>query len=620
MSIQFASRLNAKRYDLALGALVAALGLGLYVKTLAPTVEASDISEYQFVLSKLGLAHPTGYPLYVMLGHLWSYLPIGSVAYRLNLFSAVLAAATLCVLYLSLRRLTHYRGLALGLTLFFAVTPTFWSQALIAGTYILHALLFTLLLYAVIRYLQGELRLEWVLLIYGIGLTHHRTMILVAPALVYVIVSRRPENLNLRSGVKLLACGLAPLLLYLYLPVRGAQLNAPELTTIPGLSDYLLGKVFAYLLFQKGWAGLPGQIAQWWAWLLREFTLLGLLLAGIGLSIAFYCRRSLALFTLLTYLGFVAFNWNYYIGNIWVYYIATYILLVVWIMIGLDTGFQWVERWMSHPPQLAAGAKGLAVVALLGSVAWRSVALYPTLDLSQDYFYENLWLDALSLPLEPGSTVLANWDAHTPLVYYQRVEARRPDLRATITTDDNLRQALAAGQTVYAADLPATWKSYPVSVVGPLIEILPQPLDASHVLIPHPVEATFGDCLKLHGYDFRSMRRDAQGNERYLITAYWSRAGSANCAPAISIRLATETMDKFGQTDASLLRGWYGMERWGPEEIVVDSYTLRLPPSRQPLPEQVDLSLLVYQPEDGTAWPVMETGQELLELGPVRLK
>ena len=620
MLIQFASRLNAKRYDLALCLLVAALGLGLYVKTLAPTVEASDISEYQFVLSKLGLAHPTGYPLYVMLGHLWSYLPIGSMAYRLNLFSAVLAAATLSVLYLSLRRLTNYRALALGLTLFFAVTPTFWSQALIAGTYILHALLFTLLLYAVIRYQQGELRLEWVLLIYGIGLTHHRTMILIAPALIYLLVSRRPENLNLRSGVKLIACGLAPLLLYLYLPVRGIQLNAPQLATFPGLSDYLLGKVFAYLLFQKGWAGIPEQIAQWWTWLLREFPWPSLLLAGMGLIVAFSRRRSLAFFTLLAYVGFLAFNWNYYIGNIWVYYLATYILLVVWMTIGLDAGFQWIERWLSRTPQLGAWAKGLAVVVLLGSVAWRGVVIYPTVDLSKDYFYENLWLDALSLPLEPKSIVLANWDAHTPLVYYQRVEGRRPDLQALIATDDNLRSALATGQTVYVADLLPEWKSHPLSVVGSLIEILPQPLDASHVLIPHPVEATFGDCLKLRGYDFRYMRRDAQGNERYLIAAYWSRAGSAQCAPAISIRLATETMDKFGQTDSSLMRGLYGMERWGPKEIVVDSYTLLLPPARQPLPEQVDLSILVYHPEDGTPLQITGTDQPMLQLGPVSLR
>jgi hypothetical protein len=164
------------------------------------------------------------------------------------------------------------------------------------------------------------------------------------------------------------------------------------------------------------------------------------------------------------------------------------------------------------------------------------------------------------------------------------------------------------------------WKSHPLSVVGSLIEILPQPLDASHVLIPHPVEATFGDCLKLHGYDFQYMRRDAQGNERYLITAYWSRVGSAKCALAISVRLATETMDKFGQTDSSLMRGLYGMERWGPKEIVVDSYTLLLPPSRQPLHEQVDLLILVYRPEDGTPIQVMETGQALLELGPVSLR
>ena len=62
--------------------------------TLAPTVLAGDGGEFQFVPYLLGVAHPTGYPLYTLLGWLWSHLlPVGDVAYRMNLFSALLGGA-----------------------------------------------------------------------------------------------------------------------------------------------------------------------------------------------------------------------------------------------------------------------------------------------------------------------------------------------------------------------------------------------------------------------------------------------------------------------------------------------------------------------------------------------
>ncbi|MBC7260533.1 MAG: DUF2723 domain-containing protein, partial [Chloroflexi bacterium] len=75
--------------DAALCISIASLAFSLYLRTLAPSVLISDPGEYQFVLYELGIPHPTGYPLYVLLGYLWSRLPIGSVAYRINLLSAV---------------------------------------------------------------------------------------------------------------------------------------------------------------------------------------------------------------------------------------------------------------------------------------------------------------------------------------------------------------------------------------------------------------------------------------------------------------------------------------------------------------------------------------------------
>ena len=78
------------------------LALGLYGMTLAPTVVTvfDDSLELQLVTYMLGIAHPPGYPLYTLLGWLFTRLPLGDVAYRVNLMSAVFGALTVALVYL----------------------------------------------------------------------------------------------------------------------------------------------------------------------------------------------------------------------------------------------------------------------------------------------------------------------------------------------------------------------------------------------------------------------------------------------------------------------------------------------------------------------------------------
>ena len=129
----------------------------LYLATLAPTVLAGDPGEFQFVPYLLGIAHPTGYPLYCLLGWAWSHLlPLGDPAFRMNLFSAFWAALAVGLLYPTARLLLrqalptclpgNQRLLAALAAATFALTPTFWSQAVIAEVYSLHVFFVVLLL------------------------------------------------------------------------------------------------------------------------------------------------------------------------------------------------------------------------------------------------------------------------------------------------------------------------------------------------------------------------------------------------------------------------------------------------------------------------------------------
>ena len=117
--------------------------LALYGMTAAPTVATvfDDSLEFQVVLPTLGIAHPTGYPLYTLLGWLWTHLlPLGDAAYRANLFSALAAALTVALLYRLLARVTGARVPALLAAAVFAISPLWGSPATLAEVYALHGL------------------------------------------------------------------------------------------------------------------------------------------------------------------------------------------------------------------------------------------------------------------------------------------------------------------------------------------------------------------------------------------------------------------------------------------------------------------------------------------------
>jgi hypothetical protein len=110
------------------------LALVAYIATLAPGVVGGDPGEMQFVPYVLGIAHWTGYPLFVMAGKLWTLLaPFGSIAYRMNLLSAVAAAGAAALICVAGRRLSGawFGGVVAALVL--SVIPLFWNWAIVAG-------------------------------------------------------------------------------------------------------------------------------------------------------------------------------------------------------------------------------------------------------------------------------------------------------------------------------------------------------------------------------------------------------------------------------------------------------------------------------------------------------
>ncbi len=146
---RFPSRSLLLAVLLALAAFVHALLL--YESTAAPTVLSGDRAEFQFAAPLLGVPHPTGYPLYIMLGKLATLLPIGNdIAHRVTLLSVVVGSATAAVVALLVRRVSG--SVLAGLVAAVALTraPGMWNAATVAEVYALNALLLVLLAWVLV--------------------------------------------------------------------------------------------------------------------------------------------------------------------------------------------------------------------------------------------------------------------------------------------------------------------------------------------------------------------------------------------------------------------------------------------------------------------------------------
>ncbi|MGC8780994.1 MAG: glycosyltransferase family 117 protein [Anaerolineae bacterium] len=337
----------------------ALLAFLLYLRTLAPGLLGGDSGEFQFAAWLGGFAHPTGYPLYLLMGRLWTHLvPFGDPAWRMNLLSAIWAAVAVGLFYLLARQvlaLVVRSGplaclSALAAAALFAATPTFWSQAVIAEVYTLNTALLVALLWALVRWAATG-RMCWLdaaAVVFGLGLAHHRTAILWLPAIVLFgrlvggEVAHRGEVW--RKALALLLLAGLPLLLYAYIPLTAPQTPymhvrvGPEQTlelytpTIGGFLDYVAGRTFESEFRSPGEAA--GRLLPEAARLPGELTWPGVALGALGLG--WLARRSRPLLA-LTGIGFLTlfvFNLFYGIGDIAVYYIPLYLVWSLWIAAG----------------------------------------------------------------------------------------------------------------------------------------------------------------------------------------------------------------------------------------------------------------------------------------------
>lgn len=263
----------------------------IYLRTLYPGVVGTrDTAKFQFVGYVLGTPHNPGYPLFVVLSHLFSYVPIGTLAYRMNLFSALLAALTVAVLTMVFTRLGVSRVAAIGLGIAAGLGQTFWSQAILAEVYALGALLLALTVWCLIEWRRTG-RDAWLIgatAWAALALGNHLTIVMIAPAfLIFVALTDARALVRPRLVVWAIVLTILGTSQYLFIMLRTYQ-GAPYLEsharTIGELVDVMRARQFETWVGAYTWAQIQQtRVPQFWRFIADEFTVAGVALLVAGL-------------------------------------------------------------------------------------------------------------------------------------------------------------------------------------------------------------------------------------------------------------------------------------------------------------------------------------------------
>jgi hypothetical protein len=233
-----------KKWSVQLKAQIVAffIPLGVYLLTAARTVTFEDSG--LFILSGYywGLPHPPGYPLYSFVAHLFSYLPVGSVAFRIGLFSVLLGAGSSLLIYRFLNRFTSHTRVSLLTALVISFASTYWGQMIIAEVYALNVFL-SLLFFDVLMKIRERdnvtSRQFFVLGSVGaLALSNHWPIfVITGPFYLFFIERSWVKKKNVLSFVGGLALVILPYLLMWWRSLQGPEVSF--LGEIQSLKDWI---------------------------------------------------------------------------------------------------------------------------------------------------------------------------------------------------------------------------------------------------------------------------------------------------------------------------------------------------------------------------------------------
>ena len=417
--------------------------LTLYIATSCPTVYVGDGGELISAAYLMGIPHAPGYPLFCLLGKIFSFIPVGTVAFRVNLTAALFGALTVLLLFYLLRKIISGSGIfAFLFAAIFAFSQSFWSQATTAkgALYMLNIFFLVLIIYQLLLwyYLRRDKYLYLASLFYGLCLANHQTAMGFLPGFLVFILA--VDKSKFAKPKLLLTCAgffFLGLSVYLYLPIRALAyplMNSNNPADLKGFLDHVLRRQYGSLTQNAfNFSVFFAHLLNIFILLNRQFTIVLMLLAAAGL---FYMAKLIKPMFYMTVAIFLAIAGGIVIvlnteltpaakevNNL--FYLPLYISVLLWIVFGI---FMIKDRFKG---------KVVSFIVLAAAFAFAFFFFrtnYDANDKSSNYLAYNYGVNTLRSS-EQGAVIFGSED--TPLyqlAYLQYAEKARPDV---IVCDEN---------------------------------------------------------------------------------------------------------------------------------------------------------------------------------------
>ncbi len=647
-----------RRLDWGLAVGLFALSLALYVRTLAPSVLDGDSALFQYAPHVLAVTYPTGYPTYMLVGRLWTLLvPVGSIAYRMNLLSAFLGALDIVLVYLLARQVVGgWRLPAFLSAALFATLPTFWKWAVVAKIYTLNILFVSLLLLLLLLW-RASRRERWLnaaALVYGLSLGNHSTMALFAPAiLLFAWLTDRGLCRDVKRLLRLFVLTLVPLALYFYVPWRAEGLlsgqgemdglGVPVAVGRGLVSEFWLDGPLHYFSARdftgnmvRDWGRFPSQMGLYLRFLRSEFGLLGIVLGLVGaIRLAREKPRLLAPL-LVAYVTVALFVLRYGRGQQAAFLLPCHLIFTLCLACTLEGVGQVTTKVVTTLQKVVTTSVvkdtllpplsrvlPVVVVAAFGLVPLAALrSQFASLDRSHDQATRRYWLSILEQhPLEDGAGLMAHWGDLTPLWYCQQAEGLRPDLVGLFPP---LKEAVAdwigAGNALYIAAplqgyLSGVEDRYRLTPWGILVKVSP-PDEEEKSALPQPqrpAQITFGQKLVLTGYDVAE--KPVAGYDLGLhvpLRLYWRALEALDPGYLVSLRVLDAAGNVIGHKEDRLVSAWYPVSRVPPGLPILDVFQVPWPAEAAPGQYRLEMAVL---PADLSAALSLEDGSSYWTVG-----
>ena len=437
------SRLNKSSHEWIICSLIFLAVFIIYLSSAPRTVVLEDDGMFIMAAYFNGIAHSPGYPLFTLLGHLATQIPIGSVAFRVHALSGFFGAVSCIVLYYIAMVLFNNRTLAIATALCLGVSKTYWSQAIIADVYTLNILIYLVLLLGAIHYVRNrEITsrkfLYLMFFIYGLGLSNHwPLLVLSTPSLLAVLWPRIREVFrNIPIAILFLILGLSP---YVWMVIL-SQMD-PMISFFGPLNSW---HDIWFMISRQGYAGVDQSVAadnidklQFCLYAMKEsasqFGPFGGVLAIVGFIRQWkYWQKNISFGLVLAYLGstlllavLLGFSFKPLYRDIFkVYPLVSYCVLAIWSVLGTyEIALLIKGRYMIHATRQLVILTFIIAFLCTGFVSNLPYNYRVNDKLGEDYALTTLGI------LEKDAIFFTAGDLDTgTLGYYNLVEKVRPDV------------------------------------------------------------------------------------------------------------------------------------------------------------------------------------------------